>query len=234
MKPPEAVVVDIEGTTTAIAFVHKTLFPFARARLDAFLAATPHDAEVEQAIAAVQAEAPGASVADTLRAWIDADRKAGPLKLIQGRIWRQGFEDGTLKGHVYPDVAPALRAWHAGGVRLAVYSSGSEEAQRLLFGHSVEGDLGRLFTDFLDTRIGPKRETASYIAIARRLALPREKILFLSDVVEELEAAEGAGLRVCQLVRPEDGTSPTALYRTAPDFTAVARMIGLPLPAAVS
>jgi enolase-phosphatase E1 len=234
VKPPAAVVVDIEGTTTAIAFVHRTLFPFARARLEAFLAATPHDAEVEQAIAAVRAEAPGAGVAETLRAWIDADRKAGPLKLIQGRIWRQGFEAGTLKGHVYPDVAPALRAWHAGGVRLAVYSSGSEEAQRLLFGHSIAGDLGQVFGAFLDTRIGAKRETASYTAIARHLALPGENILFLSDLAEELDAAEGAGLLTCQLVRAEDGTRATDRHRTAPDFTAVARLLALPPPAAAS
>jgi enolase-phosphatase E1 len=228
VTPPAAVVVDIEGTTTAIAFVHKTLFPFARARLDAFLADHGDEPEVAEAVAAVLAEMPDASAADTLRAWIDADRKAGPLKLIQGKIWRDGFENGTLKAHLYPDVAPALHAWHQAGVRLAVYSSGSEEAQRLLFGYSQAGDLGPLFDGHFDTRVGAKREAPSYAAIAARLGLPPGAILFLSDVAEELDAASAAGLMTCQLVRPEDGTVATARHPTAPDFGTVAASFGLP------
>lgn len=229
----QAVILDIEGTTTAISFVHRTLFPFARARLDAFLATHGDDAEVAAAVAAVRTEAPGAAVADTLRAWIDADRKAGPLKLIQGKIWREGFESGELEAHLYPDVAPALAGWQQGGLRLAVYSSGSEEAQRLLFAHSVAGQLEDLFDAFFDTRIGAKREAASYAAIARHLAIAPGKILFLSDVAEELDAAAAAGLLTCQLVRAEDGTKPTDRHRTAPDFPNVARIFALPAPATV-
>lgn len=229
----KAVVLDIEGTTTAISFVHRTLFPFARARLDAFLAAHGDTAEVAAAIAAVQAEAPGAKVADTLRAWIDADRKAGPLKLIQGKIWREGFESGELEAHLYPDVAHALAGWQQGGLRLAIYSSGSEEAQRLLFAHSMAGDLEDLFDDFFDTRIGAKREPASYATIAARLGVAPGKILFLSDVAEELDAAAATGLLTCQLVRPEDGTRPTDRHRTAPDFPTVARIFALPAPVRV-
>lgn len=228
-----AVVLDIEGTTTAISFVHRTLFPFARARLDAFLAAHGDDAEVAGAVAAVRTAAPGVAVADTLRQWIDADRKAGPLKLIQGKIWREGFESGALQAHLYPDVAPALAAWQQGGLTLAVYSSGSEEAQRLLFAHSVAGHLEDLFDGFFDTRIGAKREAASYAAIARHLAIAPGKILFLSDVAEELDAAAAAGLLTCQLVRAEDGTRPTDRHRTAPDFATVARIFALPAPAPV-
>ncbi len=225
----QAVVLDIEGTTTAISFVHRELFPFARARLDDFLAGGL-DAEAAAAVAAVQAEAPGVPVADTLRAWIDADRKAGPLKLIQGRIWRAGFESGELEAHLYPDVAHALAGWQQGGIRLAVYSSGSQEAQRLLFAHSVAGDLEDLFDDFFDTSVGAKREAASYATIAARLGVAPGRILFLSDVAEELDAAAAAGLLTCQLVRAEDGTRPTDRHRTAPDFPAVARMFALPAP----
>ena len=157
-----------------------------------------------------------------------ADAKVTPLKALQGLIWRQGYADGRLKGHLWPDVAGCLRAWAAGGIRLAVYSSGSEEAQRLIFGHSVAGDLVPLFSGFFDTRVGGKRERASYDAIAGALGVAPGEVLFLSDVAEELDAAGAAGMRGCQLVRPEDGTLAAGRHPEARDFPEVARRFGLP------
>lgn len=230
--PPRAVLTDIEGTTSAIAFVKETLFPFAEASLDSFLDANESRPEVAAILDEVRAAArPGEGERAALRRWMAEDAKVTPLKALQGLIWKAGFEDGRLRGHLWPDVAPCLRAWAGAGVRLAVYSSGSTEAQRLLFGHTEAGDLTPLFSGFFDTRTGGKREAASYAGIAASLGLPSFDILFLSDVAEELDAAQAAGLATCQLVRPEDGTAPAARHRQARDFPAVAQVFGLPLPA---
>ena len=220
------VLTDIEGTTSAIAFVKDTLFPFAEAALDGFLDAHRDDPEV----AAILAEVPGPDPRTTLRRWMAEDAKVTPLKALQGLIWRAGFEDGRLRGHLWPDVAACLRAWHTAGIGLAVYSSGSEDAQRMLFGHSVAGDLTPLFRGFFDTRIGPKREAASYARIARELGHDPGAILFLSDVAEELDAAAASGLRTCQLIRAEDGAVSSGRHAEALDFPAVARHFGLPPP----
>jgi enolase-phosphatase E1 len=226
MTAPALVLLDIEGTTSAIAFVKDTLFPFAEAELDAFLAARGAAPEV----AAILAEVPGPDRAATLRNWMAADAKVTPLKALQGLIWEAGFADGRLRGHLWPDVAPCLRAWHAAGIGLAIYSSGSVGAQRLLFGHSEAGDLVPLFAGFFDTRMGPKRQPAAYAAIAAELGQAPGRILFLSDVAEELDAARQAGLATCQLVRPADGTRPAGRHEEAADFPEVARRFGLPLP----
>jgi enolase-phosphatase E1 len=223
---PGLVLLDIEGTTSAIAFVKDTLFPFAETELDAFLGARGAEPEV----AAILAEVPGPDRAATLRDWMAADLKVTPLKALQGLIWEAGFADGRLRGHLWPDVAPCLRAWHAAGIGLAVYSSGSVAAQRLLFGHSAAGDLVPLFSGFFDTRIGAKRQPAAYAAIAEALGEAPDRILFLSDVAEELDAALQAGLATCQLVRPADGTLAAGRHPEAADFPEVARRFGLPLP----
>lgn len=214
---PTRILTDIEGTTTAIAFVHRTLFPYAQAALDGFL----RDHAADAAVQAILRDVPGEDKAAQLRAWMAGDVKATPLKALQGLIWREGYAAGALRGHLWPDVAPALRAWRAAGARLAVYSSGSEEAQRLLFRHSEAGDLESLFEGFFDTRIGAKRESASYARIADAWSAAPGGILFLSDVAEELDAAAAAGLRTCQLVRPEDGTRPSPRHAAARDFTEV-------------
>lgn len=219
---------DIEGTTTAISFVHDRLFPFAAAALDDFLAAHGADADVAPILAEVAAMEVARPVAETLRGWMAADAKVTPLKALQGLIWRQGYADGRLAGHLWPDVAAALHGWKAGGLRLAVYSSGSEEAQRLLFGHSEAGDLTALFDGFFDTRMGAKREAASYTAIAAALGLAPGAILFLSDVAAELDAARKAGCATCQLVRAADGAQPAGTHPAAEDFTEVSRLFALP------
>lgn len=227
-----AVLTDIEGTTTAISFVHRVLFPYADARLDAFLDRHAADPEVAAALAEAAADPDaGGDVRAALHRWIVMDRKFGPLKTLQGLIWQEGYLSGQLRSHLYPDVVPALRAWHAAGLTLAIYSSGSVGAQKLLFGHTEEGDLTSLFRSFFDTAVGAKREADSYRRIATGLALPARKILFLSDVEAELDAAGAAGLATCQLVRPEDGTKPSDRHRTAADFTEVSRLCRLPVPA---
>ena len=225
---PAAILTDIEGTTTPIAFVHRTLFPFARARLPGFLAAHAANRAVTAILDEVRALAPDEAPLDALLGWMDADAKITPLKELQGLIWREGYANGALHADVYPEVAGRLEAWHAGGIRLAIYSSGSAEAQKQLFAHTGAGDLTGLFAGFFDTRIGGKRVAASYRAIAAELALSGEAILFLSDVEAELDAAEAAGLRTCQLVRPEDGTAASARHKVAADFTAVAAAFDLP------
>ena len=217
-----AVVLDVEGTTTPIAFVHEVLFPYARARMAALVEAG--GPEVDAALEQV----PGPDRLSTLLGWMDADVKATPLKALQGLAWREGYADGSLRGAIYPDVAPALMRWRAEGVRLFVYSSGSVEAQRQLFRHSAAGDLAGLFEAHFDTTTGPKREAASYGAIAAAAGMAPGAMLFLSDVVAELDAAAGAGMRTCQLVRAEDGTVAGAGHATATDLDEVGAAFGLP------
>ncbi|MBP0496203.1 acireductone synthase [Roseomonas indoligenes] len=228
--PVRAVVCDIEGTTSAIAFVKETLFPFAEQALDGFLAEHGGEPEVVAILDETCALAPGQEPAEALRGWMARDEKVTPLKALQGMIWRQGFESGALRGHLWPDVAGCLRAWAAAGIALRIYSSGSVEAQRLLFGHSEAGDLTPLLSGFDDTRTGPKREAASYAAIAQAAGLPSAEMLFLSDVVEELDAAAAAGMKACQLVRPADGTVAGTRHPTCATFPEVAVRFGLPAP----
>jgi enolase-phosphatase E1 len=202
-----AIVTDIEGTTSSIDFVHHELFPYARREIAGFVRAHATEDAVRSALAEVDGLAGRTLSLDErialLQQWSDEDRKATPLKSLQGMIWEVGYASGELRGHVYDDVPPALRRWHARGIRLAVYSSGSEQAQRLIFGHSTGGDLTPLFERYFDTRIGAKRDATSYQAIAEKLALPASQILFLSDVAAELDAARTAGFATCQLVRNE-------------------------------
>ncbi len=203
------ILTDIEGTTTDIAFVHAVLFPYSKAQLPDFLRTHSEDAAVRHCIEQVKAtvlEEDGqtlsdAEVTDTLLQWIASDRKHTALKNLQGFIWKVGFEQQAYCGHLYPDVPPVLQAWKAAGLTLAVYSSGSVQAQQLLFSHSVAGDLRPLFSHYFDTTIGHKRDPDSYARIAETLKTPALEILFLSDIPEELDAAAQAGMQVIQLVR---------------------------------
>jgi enolase-phosphatase E1 len=201
----KAILTDIEGTTTSIDFVHKTLFPYARERMRRFLKAHGGEPAVRRELAEVSRlegrELSADEAAAVLEKWIDEDRKATPLKALQGMIWRKGYEAGELKGHVYPDAPEYLRRWHERGVRLYVYSSGSVEAQKLIFGHTEYGDLTPLFSGYFDTRVGGKKEAQSYRTILRDTGVTGGSILFLSDVGEELDAARAAGLKTCQLLR---------------------------------
>lgn len=220
-----AILTDIEGTTTSIRFVHEVLFPYARAHLAEFVRARRQQPEVAAQLQEVNRlvgrELAIEEALAQLLAWIDEDKKATPLKALQGMIWEHGYKNGDFTGHLYADTAPALRRWHQAGIKLYVYSSGSVQAQQLLFGYSDEGDLTPLFSGYFDTRIGHKREASSYRAIASELGLPAAQILFLSDIKEELDAAKAAGMQTCWLVR-EAHPDPQAAHPQANDFSAIA------------
>jgi enolase-phosphatase E1 len=221
-----AILTDIEGTTSSISFVKDVLFPYARENLPAFVAAEAEEPEVARWLA-VTAEEAGLAPDDrdgivaTLQRWIDEDRKITPLKALQGLIWADGYASGAYRAHLYPEVAARLVAWKAQGLELYVYSSGSVPAQRLFFGHSEAGDLTSLFSGYFDTEIGGKRDAASYARIAAQIGLEPAQILFLSDIVEELDAARAAGLQTTWLCRPPLTCPPDASHRCVADFDAI-------------
>jgi enolase-phosphatase E1 len=237
-----ALLLDIEGTTTSIAFVYEVLFPFAKARMGDFLQAHWEEAEVQADVALVRAQAQedlqagredactlpeglGADAREAtlanLMGQIAADRKTTGLKSLQGKVWVAGYESGTLLGHLYDDVAPALRGWRAAGLSILIYSSGSVAAQRLLFGHSVAGDLTPLLDGYFDTTTGPKKEAASYGAIAEKVGLEPRQITFLSDSLPEVEAAQRAGLGALVSLRPGNPALPTHAF---PSFRSFAEL----------
>lgn len=202
----QAIVTDIEGTTTDIRFVHQVLFPYARERLTSFLREHQQDEDVSTALLGLRGEIekPNADIETlitTLHRFMDEDRKSTALKAIQGIIWRSGYLQGDFRGHLYSDVAPQLTNWQQQGLGLYVYSSGSVDAQKLLFGYSDAGDLRPLFSGYFDTHVGAKREVSAYQNIANQLAIAPAALLFLSDIRQELDAAQLAGWQTCQLIR---------------------------------
>jgi len=220
-----AIVTDIEGTTSSISFVHEVLFPYAAKHMGGFVRSQRHQPEVAAQLDEV-ARLGELDVQDVeaqialLSQWMAEDRKITPLKALQGMIWKYGYEQGHFKGHVYPDAVDRLREWHDQGLRLYVYSSGSVQAQKLIFGYTEFGDLTPLFSGYFDTNIGGKREVESYRNILAELDLAGHEVLFLSDIQEELNAAQEAGLQVYWLVR--EGSLPQgAPYPAVSDFTSI-------------
>ncbi|MFC0228887.1 acireductone synthase [Serratia aquatilis] len=210
-----AIVTDIEGTTSDIRFVHQVLFPYARERLGEFIRNHFDEAEVAAPLAALreeiaQPDADNEQLIATLYRFMDEDCKSTALKALQGIIWRSGYLNGDFKGHLYAEVAEQLAIWQQQGLKLYVYSSGSVEAQKLLFGYSDAGDLQPLFSGYFDTHVGAKRETASYQNIARAIGIPPAELLFLSDIHQELDAAQAAGWHTCQLIR--DAADPQSRH----------------------
>ena len=220
------ILLDIEGTTTPLAFVQQVLFPYARAHARDFLRQHWDDSTVHGDVALLRAEhAAEASHAD-LPSWdsrheldcveayvywlMDRDRKSTGLKALQGRIWEAGYRSGALtgKGEVYPDVRPALERWLKAGKTVAIFSSGSVQAQRNLFANSTAGDLSPLLSAYFDTTTGSKRDAASYRKIAETLAVSPAAMLFVSDVVEELDAARSAGMRTAWCIREGESRAP--------------------------
>ena len=226
----DAVLIDIEGTTTPIAFVHDVLFPFARTHLADWLEARSSSAEFNEVFEQLAREhaadrarganvpawdtstlsATRASITRYAVALMDEDRKSPGLKLLQGLIWESGYQAGELRGQVFVDVLPALHRWRAAGLRLAIYSSGSELAQRRLFESTPDGDLTPLFDGFFDTAVGGKKELESYRRIVERLRVAPERTIFISDVTAELDAAMGAGLQVILCLRDGNAVQPHA------------------------
>jgi enolase-phosphatase E1 len=208
------VLLDIEGTTTPIDFVYKTLFPYASARVEPFLAARAGEPEIRAIVQDLKAEhakdgaaglAPSEWRDDSTEKlsdcvayvqWLMArDSKCAPLKALQGKIWQQGFESGELHGEVYADVPPAFARWRRQGREIAIYSSGSVLAQKMLFGSVVSGDLTQHIRDFYDTVIGVKTAASSYTKIAAAMGTDPREFLFLSDAEKEIDAAQSAEMR---------------------------------------
>lgn len=206
------ILTDIEGTTSSISFVKDVLFPYARRALPAFVAAHGQEPAVRRWLDQVAAENGGLChdemIVETLQGWIDEDRKHTALKALQGMVWKDGYGKADFTAHMYPDAVQALRKWHALGHAISVYSSGSVPAQKLFFGHSDAGDLTSMVSNWFDTEVGGKREAASYRRIVEALGVPGGDVLFLSDVVEELDAAREAGLDTVLLDRREDYPQP--------------------------
>ena len=201
-----AILIDIEGTTSSLAFVKDVLFPYARDALPTYV--RTHEVELKGVIGDIAATVGKSQLTtqetiDILLQWMDEDRKVTPLKTLQGIVWKSGYESGALQSHVYEDAVSALRQWHAGGLQISVYSSGSIAAQKLLFSHTPYGDLSPLFGHYFDTTTGPKLESRSYEKIAASLRVPAKSIVFLSDHAGEIQAAAAAGLQTVLLAREQ-------------------------------
>jgi enolase-phosphatase E1 len=234
----QAIVLDIEGTTTPIAFVYEVLFPFARAHLREHLQNPLNVKELREPIRRLRAEwladvatgeqppgSPGlGSEAEVVAVsayveWLmDRDRKSPGLKMLQGQIWEQGYRAGVLRGEVFPDVPPALRRWRDARIDVATYSSGSELAQRLIFATTAHGDLTPFIVRFFDTGIGSKSAPESYGRLAADLARPPDRILFVSDVTTELDAARSAGCQALLCMRPGNRPQPDHPYSAISTF----------------
>ncbi len=220
----QAIVTDIEGTTSSLSFVRDVLFPYSAAQLPDFVRARAGEPEVA-AILADAAQTLGEPDADLERlidqflAWIAGDAKITPLKALQGLIWEYGYLRGDFAGHIYLDAVEGLREFKRQGLALYVYSSGSVHAQKLLFSHTEYGDLTPLFSGYFDTASGGKKETASYQRIAAAIGAPASALLFLSDIEEELDAAAAAGWQTYWLVR---GLTPQpARHRQVSSFAEI-------------
>jgi len=202
-----AALLDIEGTTTPVSFVYEVLFPFARARVHDSLA----EADIQALRREYELETPGerpawtcnsAGSAENYVNWLmDQDRKSTALKELQGKIWASGYAGGTLKGIVYDDVPEVLASWRESGIRIAIFSSGSILAQKLIFSHTQFGDLTHSIEAYFDTTTGPKKEPESYRKIARSLGLECNQVIFFSDITAELDAAQIAAMETCLVKR---------------------------------
>jgi enolase-phosphatase E1 len=219
----KAIITDIEGTTTSISFVAECLFPYAKKHLPEFLNTHLKEPDIAAIIDDIKQLNTDLNDIDAVIVqcieWIETDQKVTPLKTLQGHIWKHGYQRGELKGHLYAEVSSFLERWHSSGIQLGVYSSGSVAAQKLLFAHSAAGDLTPLFNHYFDTNIGHKRDVSAYEAIVKALNLPPNEILFLSDISQELEAAQSAGLQILGLDR--DGLKLPDDYVWCKDFTDV-------------
>ena len=228
------ILLDIEGTTSSVSFVYDVMFPFVRRELDQYLCANWESTMLDEVCDLIAKDAGyesfvawcgiGTEVgkqqqllrAEVLRL-MEGEVKATGLKALQGLIWQSGFESGEMRAHIYEDVLPAIQAWNDVGCDVRIFSSGSIAAQKLFFGHTVAGDILHLFRGHYDTTTGPKKEAASYQAIAKGFDLLPAQILFLSDVPDELDAARAAGLQTGLCKRP--GNAEVAGGHGHPEIT---------------
>lgn len=231
LNATRVLLLDVEGTTTPVDFVTRSLFPYARQHARAFLGARGGDAAVAEDLARLCEENSADVARDEAPPWgsgsveeivsyvlwlMDRDRKSTGLKALQGRIWEDGYRRGDLRGEVYADVPAAFHRWRESARRIAIFSSGSALAQQLLFRHSTAGDLTPFLDAHFDTTSGPKREAGSYARIADRLGVPPRAVLFVSDVAEELDAAREAGMDTTLCAR--QALPPAATHRLIRSF----------------
>ena len=205
------ILLDIEGTVSPLAFVHDVMFPYARQHAGVYLAKHWVTAVIAQLArdAGVTAFATPAEAEAAVHRLMDVDAKATGLKQLQGLIWEEGFRNGELRSRIFDDVPHALADWCRKGCEIRIYSSGSVHAQKLFFAHTKRGDLTVHFSGYYDTTTGSKREAASYAAIAMDCGLPADQILFVSDVVEELNPARNAGMLTSFALRPGNKPAPS-------------------------
>lgn len=194
-----AILLDIEGTVSDKRFVTQKLFPFARERIAEFILQHQREPQVASALALMREKLGRKSasieeIGHALERWIDEDRKEEPLKTLQELVRAQGYASGALVSHIYADVPPALERWKRAGKRIAIFSSGSIAAQKLLFSHTEMGDLTPYFSAYFDLSTGPKMEASSYVKIAKALDHASKDVRFYSDIVKEVEAALAAGM----------------------------------------
>lgn len=227
-----AVLLDIEGTTTPISFVHEVLFPYAARHCAEFLAGRRADPEVAETLRLLAEEHRQASAQEEdvpafgdglpfVRFLMARDRKSAGLKLLQGLIWKEGYESGKLRGQVFADVPPAFAAWREAGARLRIFSSGSVLAQRLLFSTTPEGDLTVFLEGYHDLETGPKHEPGSYRTIAGVFGVAPGEVLFVSDSPVELDAAAAAGLATRLAERPGNPEVPLARHPRVRSFAEI-------------
>ncbi|KAJ2078548.1 enolase-phosphatase E1 [Coemansia sp. RSA 988] len=243
----DAVLLDIEGTTTPISFVRDVLFPYVKHNIRGFLEARWEDAEVQKHVQAIAKQAnddvnagiPSAvginldgaqadsaeearhKVLQNIEWQMKEDRKIGALKVLQGCIWRDGYESGQLQGVMFPDVVGAIRRWTAAGCKVYIYSSGSIEAQKLIFGFSDHGNMLQYISGHFDTTTGPKIDSSSYTAIADKIGVLPDRILFVSDIILEIRAADQAGMQTVLSVRPGNAPVDAGTFQTSSDFTTI-------------
>jgi enolase-phosphatase E1 len=226
MKDVRFVLMDIEGTTTSVSFVYEVLFPYFQNNIQR-LEKVKNLKQVKQAFDQVKEIVRNEEnielntvqeIIDKLLIWSKEDRKVTPLKTLQGVLWQTGYKTGEIVGHVYPEVPVKLMEWKNLRLRMGIFSSGSVAAQKLLFGYTQTGDLNRYLEHYFDTKTGSKRDVNTYKEIARKINFEPKHILFLSDIFEELEAANAAGFKTIQLIRP--GTEPR-WDSVAKDFTEI-------------
>ncbi len=234
----KVILLDIEGTTTPLDFVHKTLFRYASDNVENFLRKNFNDGKVKALVEELKllytkhlfddqmpeqwkSESDKAQIKSTVsfvKYLISRDSKESSLKALQGLIWEEGYSNGALKGEVYEDVPRAMERWRNGGISICIYSSGSVLAQKLIFSTTEYGDLTKFISAFYDTAVGGKRELNSYARISLKLETRPEKVLFISDVFEEVDAARKAGMKVILISRKEPSVIPENSVVVISDF----------------
>ena len=221
----KAIVTDIEGTTTSVSFVYDVLFPYAREQMPSYIKNHSQQLDVIKQLQLINIEV-GKSLSineavEQLLLWMDEDKKLTPLKTLQGMIWERGYQTNGFEGDVYEDVPANIKKWQDMGIPVYIYSSGSIKAQKLLFSHSIAGDLTPWLSGYFDTTIGAKKDHQSYLKIANDINKPATEILFLSDVTDELDAANQAGMQTVLLIRNKNDNSFQSGYICAENFNQI-------------